>query len=162
MKLSPRAFLAIAGLLGLTSGLMRPTSISTAPSINQAEFWRLPESEVLLRHHAGSLEYVGNIRWDASQGAADGASDPNGLENEPAWHFRGIVGGTVSFALIELAGTSRLERVGAGEKLPDGSTLLSIDANSIMVLEGSCRSRHMLHQPNDAPQRDCAADPENP
>lgn len=162
MRLSKVQLTILAGVFGLALGLLRPASTASDGSADDFNEWRMPEAQQLLRHNAGDLQLVGKIRWDASQDALGAANDRGGADSQPAWHLRGIVGDGLSHALIEVLGKAGLQQVVAGEKLPDGATLISIDDNSITIENGSCRIRHTLHQANKATPGDCGGDSENP
>lgn len=103
--------------------------------------WSLPPREQIARFSSDAFTEAGKLRWRAD--ASEGGDAPSAAV---AWQFAGLTEAGRTQALVIEAGTRQARRLVAGELLPDGSRLVSIDRDTITVdLEG-CTRVYQMHR----------------
>jgi hypothetical protein len=132
------AFAAIAGWF-------RPTPLATNAIGAHGAAWRLPTAASHERSSAAQFGATRGVSWVGSGPA--GAGTPSA-----EWTLLGLVGRPDDRAVLVKAGNDPLiKRVGAGDTLPDGSRLVSVGTNGILIDRDGCRMRRPLYP---APEQD--------
>jgi hypothetical protein len=166
-SLRRRPLIAMAGLgvgLGAVLGLLHPITPRTAERAGSDLAWQLPPSSVVQRFDDKQFARVNGRRiWGAS--AAGAADDNLGADGKPAlpWRLTGIILEPVPIALVLAEGATSVGRVGVGERLPDGSTLLSVAATGIAYQREGCKlERRLYDDPAQQPAPVCPTEPAEP
>jgi len=138
------ACVAVAAL----AGWFRPTPLSTNAVGAREPAWRLPSPQALERSSAAMFAAARRAAWVGSSAAAAGAPTED-------WTLLGLVGRPDDRAVLVRAGKDPLiKRVGPGDTLPDGSRLVSVGTDAIVVDRDGCRQRRPLYP---VPQADDAS-----
>lgn len=136
--------------LGLVAGLL--TSPSPGPSTREtaAVEWQLPAGAALMRHDAANLQPLGQFPWKG------GASAQAEAAKAPDWYLRGIVNDPVPTALVD-NGQGKILRLRTGDLLPNGASLVRVDANRIEFKANGCVSSLDLHRRAAAQASPCSS-----
>jgi hypothetical protein len=127
------------------AGWFRPTTLATNAIGAHDAAWRLPTAASLERSSAAQFAATRGVSWVGSGPA--GAGTPSS-----EWTLLGLVGRPDDRAVLVKAGKDPLiKRVGAGDTLPDGSRLVSVGTNGILIDRDGCRMRRPLYP---APEQD--------
>jgi hypothetical protein len=145
-----------AALLGLVAGLA--SSPSREPSgLGSADVeWQLPDGASLLRHDSANLQPIGQFPW---KGAASAEAEAEAAK-APAWYLRGIVNDPAPTALVD-DGQGKILRFRTGDLLPNGASLVRIEANRIEFQAKGCLTVLDLHRqpaPATAQAGECTSD----
>jgi hypothetical protein len=132
------------------AGWFRPTPLATNAVGPHDTAWRLPTPASLERSSAAQFAATRGVAWVGSGGAAAGTPSAE-------WTLLGLVGRPDDRAILVKAGNDPLiKRVGAGDTLPDGSRLVSVGKDDILIDRDGCRVRRPLYPaPEDTPPADC-------
>jgi hypothetical protein len=135
---------AAAGLLlGLAGGLAWPLPRVPGPTGGEIRLAVPPRSALERYSEADFAALRSGTLWSGS-----GATQA-GSRKISTWRLLGVVLRPAAVALIQ-AGNRQL-RIGVGEGLPDGGTLLAVRADSVEFQQGQCNYRRALYSPADQP-----------
>lgn len=149
-----RRLAALAGaciVVAAIAGWFRPTTLATNAIGAHASPWRLPTPASLERSSAAQFAATRGVAWVGSGAAAAGAPTAE-------WTLLGLVGRPDDRAILVQAGNDPLiKRVGAGDTLPDGSRLVSVGRDGILIDRDGRRVRRPLYpaQAQDPPPAGC-------
>jgi hypothetical protein len=131
-------------LVAAIAGWFRPTPLATNAIGPHDAAWQLPTRADLERSSAAQFAATRGVSW---VGSGPGAGTPSA-----EWTLLGLVGRANDRAVLVQAGNDPLiKRVGAGDTLPDGSRLVSVGTNGILIDRDGCRMRRPLYP---APEQD--------
>ena len=131
---SGAAVVAIAGILGW----LRPMATTNMASPTRSARWHLPDAPRLERSSAALSTAAAGVAWAGQGGAAAG--------QDVRWELLGLVGRLDDRAVLVKVGTDPLiKRVRSGDTLPDGSKLVSVGSDGIVIDREGCRSRRPLY-----------------
>ena len=151
----PFAAAAVAGVaLGALVGLFLPIRAAQPPK-SQDDGWNLPPAKTLQRHDP------------AAHNALRAAPFWGATESEPgaqtaAWSLGGIVTRPVLRAAVIVTGKSGLVWVRLGEALPDGSTLVAANRDTVWYEKDGCRRARTLYRKPSAESGACIGAPGKP
>jgi len=137
-----RSQLIAAGVLvaGLVAGAAWPPPPLPRTNAN-AETWNAPDP-ALERVPRELADAMNRLRWagDAQQGDGEGGRQP--------WRLAGIVHTPQKLALIVAGEKKNLQnqRLEPGASLPDGSRLVSIGRDTILVEAEGCQRTFQVHR----------------
>jgi len=129
------AVVVAAGL----AGWLRPLDLPVTATGGGAGQWRLPTQAQLDRSTVSQFAATRAVQWFGTGTAATPGAAPTGS----AWTLLGLVGRQDDRAVLVKAGNDPLiMRLGVGDTLPDGSRLVSVGSEGIVIeLDGCQRSR---------------------
>lgn len=131
---SGAAIVALAGVLGW----FRPTTTTNMASPTRGTAWHLPDAARLERSSAALSTAAAGVAWAGQGGPATG--------QDVRWELLGLVGRLDDRAVLVKVGTDPLiKRVRSGDTLPDGSKLVSVGSDGIVIDREGCRSRRPLY-----------------
>ena len=154
----PVAVLVAFALVALVGGALFAGTPVNADRRDSDAAWRLPDASALRRSDPADITTLRNSTfWSTAATTGDAPT-----EGPRSWTLAGIVrDGERWLALVALPGsTLDVKRFAAGETLPDGSRIVAIDATSLQVDAGACRTTHVLYAPR--PTGGCADDTSGP
>lgn len=135
-----RWWLAAALVAGLVAGVAWPPPPIPRATLASAETWQLPSPAELARFDPATVEQVrAGVSWlgetpDAVESAAQGP-----------WKLAGIVFSPEPLALVQPA-SGKLQELPVGSTLPDGSTLVRLDADGMTTERDGCQQLYQLHR----------------
>lgn len=141
----PNAWVAGAACVTVAAvaGWFRPTTLATSAITPHDTAWRLPTAASLERSSAAQFAATRGVSWVGSGPAGASAASAE-------WTLLGLVGRPDDRAVLVQAGNDPLiKRVGPGDTLPDGSRLLTVGTNAILVDRDGCRMRRPLYPAPD-------------
>lgn len=155
---------ALGASLGAVLGLLRPITPDSAERAGNELAWQLPPIGVVSRFDERQFMAVNGRRiWGATASGAAGAQVGADGKSALPWRLTGIILEPVPIALVLAEGSLSVSRVGIGETLPGGGTLLSVAATAIAYRHDGCeRERHLYGDPAQQPEPACVADPVDP
>ncbi|MGN6111803.1 MAG: hypothetical protein ACTHOC_02125 [Luteimonas sp.] len=129
--------LAIA--VGGVAGWFRPFQAPVGATGGGAGAWSLPATAQLERSSAAQYAAIRAVPWVGTGTGPVGATTSE-------WTLLGLVGRPDDRAVLVQAGKDPLiKRLGAGDTLPDGSRLISVGSDGIVVDRNGCRVRRPLY-----------------
>lgn len=135
MMLAAGGVVVLAGVAGWFRPMPRPASATTA----HQTAWRLPTAAELERSSIEQFAAIRGVTWVGDGGA--GGGDPSAQ-----WTLRGIVGRFDDRAVLVQVGSDPLiKRLQSGDTLPDGSRLVAVERNGIVVERDGCRTQRPLY-----------------
>ncbi len=129
--------------LGLGLGAAFAGAPENADGPREEAVWNLPAADELGRYNAADYSAVRAGQW-----WSDGNTNTTEAANS-AWRLAGIVRDENTWkALITLPqGGLSVTRSKAGDALPDGGRILSIDASAMQIERNGCRQTVALYTP---------------
>ncbi|MFN8769044.1 MAG: hypothetical protein ACK5VV_13770 [Lysobacteraceae bacterium] len=155
----PLAVAAVFTLVALVGGALFAGAPVSADRSGSDAAWRLPEATALRRFDPADVTTMrSSTFWSTAATADDGGIDAPAA----AWTLAGIVrDGERWLALVATPGNALdVKRLAAGEALPDGRSIIAIDAARMQVDAGACRIDYTLYAPR--PAGGCADDTQGP
>ncbi|TWI14278.1 hypothetical protein [Aerolutibacter ruishenii] len=135
MKWQP--WVVACGVGGILAGAAWPPPPIPRAKKDEAS-WSVPAQERVKRYSSEAYQQARQgVRW---AGDASGGSNP-----QAAWRLAGLVYAPVPTALIMRLDNSTIERIRTGGALPDGSSLIKIEGNTIQVQQDNCQLTYQLH-----------------
>ncbi|WP_161809372.1 hypothetical protein [Stenotrophomonas nitritireducens] len=124
------AFLASLAAGGM-AGWFRPLpAMDSAPDRELQVDWRLPPGEMLERSSAALSSQARTLKW-----MDDGAAGPGGAAQE--WTLKAILGAENAI-LMQSGKEPLISRADVGATLPDGSRLVALRGDTIVVELDGC------------------------
>jgi hypothetical protein len=136
---------AAAGCVGLAAlaGWLRPLDLPVGATGGGAGQWRLPGAATLERSPMAEFAQARALGWVGTGGGNAAAAEDGGSSE---WTLLGLVGRSDDRAILVQAGNDPLiKRLGAGDTLPDGSRLVSVGSDGIVIERDGCQSRRPLY-----------------
>lgn len=133
--------------LAAVAGWFRPTPLATNAIGPHDSAWSLPTPASLERSSAALVAAARGVSWVGSGTAGTGTTTSE-------WALLGLVGRPDDRAILVRAGNDPLiKRVGPGDTLPDGSHLVSVGREGILIDRDGCRVRRPLYPPQAQDQQ---------
>jgi hypothetical protein len=154
----PLAVAALCALVALVGGALFAGAPISADRSGGEALWRLPEATALRRFDPADVTTLRNSTfWSTAATAGD-----ESIDAPSAWTLAGIVrDGERWLALVATPGNALdVKRLAAGDALPDGRRIVTIDAARMQVDAGACRIDYTLYAPR--PAGGCADDTQGP
>jgi hypothetical protein len=140
MKPSTMA-LAAAGVVvvAAVAGWFRPVSLETGATNPHSGAWQLPAASALERSSASQFAAIRGVAWVGEGSGSAGSPSAQ-------WTLLGLVGRFDDRAVLVRAGNDPLiKRLRSGDTLPDGSRLVSVGSDGIVIDREGCRMRRPLY-----------------
>ena len=135
------AVLAAAVAGAALAGWWRPVPLEIHAAGARGGPWRLPDPARLERSSAADFAEVLQVAWVGTGGAVVTPGDTS-------WQLLGLVGRPDDRAiLVSVANDPVIKRYGAGDTLPDGSRLVRVGSDGIVIDRQGCRVRRPLYAP---------------
>lgn len=146
----------IALLLACVTGWFRTLPPEPGKARKSGAAWSLPPEAELERSSAAQFAATARIKWpgDATAG--------NGAEGTTPWTLLALVKGPDRAALVRAGSDPLIKRFKAGDTLPDGSRLVEILQDAVMVERDGCRSRRPLYGTAQEEAADACGAPQDP
>jgi len=137
-----RMLLAAAGVLVLAgvAGWLRPIPASPGAANAQKSRWDLPTAAELERSSIEQFAATRGVAW-----VGDGAGGVDG--GSVQWTLRGIVGPYNDVVLVQAGSEPLIKRFQSGDILPDGSRLVAVLRDGVVVDRDGCQTRRPLYLP---------------
>ena len=127
--------------LAALAGWLRPLDLPVGATGGGAGRWQLPDPAMLERAPIAQFAQARAVGW---VGTGSGPVAAAGGSSE--WTLLGLVGRSDDRAILVKAGNDPLiKRLSAGDTLPDGSRLVSVGSNGIVIERDGCQSRRPLY-----------------
>lgn len=140
MNRSTTVWAASAGIvmvLAAIAGWYRPLDAATASEAVRAAAWRLPTAAELERSSAALSAAADGVDW-VGEGGGGGPT--------VQWQLLGLVGRYDERAVLGRVGSDPLiKRFRSGDILPDGSTLVRVGTDGIVIDRDGCQIRRPLY-----------------
>lgn len=143
-------------LLVCVAGWFRPLPTEPGKARNSPTAWSLPPAAELERSSAAQFAATAKIKWPGDTTAGSGA------EGATSWTLLALVKGPDRAALVRAGSDPLIKRFKAGDTLPDGSRLVKILQDAVMVERDGCRSRRPLYGTAQEEAADACGAPQDP
>ena len=138
-------------LAGSVAGWLRPLpTLSTAAKHEPQAGWQLPPQDTLERSSAAMFAQARTLKWvgDATSAGSATAQD---------WILKAILSGEDAI-LIQSGKETLISRAEVGATLPDGSRLLAVRGDTVVVELDGCRmDRQLYPRASDSDSSECKA-----
>lgn len=126
-----------SAMLGGVAGWLRPLPQETSTAAAHDQAWWLPAPADLERSTAAQFAAISDVPWL-------GDATPTGQVAE--WTLLGVVGRPDDRAILIRVGSEPLiKRLRSGDTLPDGSKLIAVGSDGVMIDRGGCRTKRPLY-----------------
>lgn len=134
---------------GGVAGWFRPLPAMEATADKQPQIdWRLPAGEMLERSSAALLSQARTLRW-----MGDGSAGTGGTPQD--WTLKAILGGENAI-LVQSGKEPLISRADVGATLPDGSRLIALRGDIVVVELDGCRmDRHLYPRASNSDSSEC-------
>lgn len=152
--MTPRLMAGIlAGALavGLIAGWLRPIPDPPREDGDTIGDWQLPSREALERTSDTLFQSALALRWEADTGLQSEAE----AEAATQWRLRALLL-PEQLILASIGDDPAVQRFGQGDILPDGSRLVAVEQDGVVLERGNCRERRSLYPAPDNPGVECA------
>lgn len=148
--------LGAALLMACVAGWFRPLPTEPGKARNSSTTWSLPPAAELERSSAAQFAATAKIQWpgDATAG--------NGAESTTPWTLLALVKGPDRAALVRAGSDPLIKRFKAGDTLPDGSRLLEVLQDAVLVERDGCQTRRHLYRSTKEDAADACGTPQDP
>lgn len=154
VRARPWLVTACAGaLVGTVVGLFLPIRAASPPKADDAK-WVLPTRAATERFNEGKYQAVRSARfW--GEISAPGERGPRAA----AWNLSGIVTRPVVMIAVTAPGNSATSWVRLGSAMPDGSTFIAANRDTVWTEKDGCRRARKLYQKPTAESEACIGAP---
>ena len=145
--------LAAAGVVALAgvAGWWRPIPATASATAAHQTAWHLPTAAELERSSIEQVAATSGVAW-LGDGVGGGSAAVQ-------WTLRAIVGPDNPAVLVQAATDPLIKRLHSGDTLPDGSTLVAVLRDRVVVERDGCRTQRPLYPPasaaTPAPAEEC-------
>lgn len=149
--------IGVALLLVCVAGWFRPLPTEPGKARNSRTAWSLPPAAELERSSAAQFAATAKIKWPGDTTAGSGA------EGATSWTLLALVRGPDQAALVRAGSDPLIKRFKAGDTLPDGSRLLEVLQDAVLVERDGCQTRRRLYRSsNQEDAADACGAPQDP
>lgn len=135
MMLAAAGVVALAGVAGWWRPIPAPASATAA----QQAAWHLPTAAGLERSSIEQFAATSGVAWLGDGVGGGGAA--------VQWTLRGIVGPDNPAVLVQAGTDPLIKRLQSGDTLPDGSRLVAVLRDRVVVERDGCRTQRPLYPP---------------
>lgn len=143
-------------LAACVAGWFRPLPAEPGKARGSDTGWLLPAAADLERSSAAQFAATAGIRWFGDAGTKNG---PGGAT---PWTLLGLVKGPDRAVLVRAGSDPLIKRFRAGDTLPDGSRLVEVLQDAVLVERDGCRSRLPLYRSTQDDAADACGAPQDP
>ena len=131
--------LAAAGVVALAgvAGWWRPIPAPAIATAAQQAAWHLPTAAELERSSIEQFAATSGVAW-LGDGVGGGSAAVQ-------WTLRGIVGPDNPAVLVQAGTDPLIKRLESGDTLPDGSRLVAVLRDRVVVERDGCRTQRPLY-----------------